>query len=216
MSQEQQVQALEASLLARAAALAQEQLRNAGAAREHIRAQSQEKLREMEERAVAAARVAAEKHWQRSVQAAQLRMQGDLDRLRWNLVQAVLTQAKERFEAFTGDQDAYRRWFQALLATAGAVFPDGPLVVSVAAADEIRLAPQWAALCAEALPGRTAALVSEDGLDGGGFVVESENRRLRLDQTLEGRAQRLEPELHRAIMERLFASVPDMGALLRG
>lgn len=216
MSQERQVQELEASLLARAAALAQEQLRNAEAAREHIRAQSREKLRAMEERAVAAAKVAAEKQWQRSLQAAQLRLQGDLDRLRWNLVQTVLAQAKEHFSASIGDHDAYRHWVQKQLAAAASAFPDGPLVVRVCAADEKRLGPHWATLCAEALPGRRAMLASEDGLDGGGFVVESEDRRLRLDQTLEGRVQRLEPELHRAIMERLFASIPDMGALLHG
>jgi V/A-type H+/Na+-transporting ATPase subunit E len=216
MTQEQQVQSLEASLLARATALAQEQVRNAEAAREHIRAQSREKLQAMEERAVAAARLAAEKQWQRSVQAAQLRLQADLDRLRWNLVQAVLTQAKERFAAALCGQDDYRRWVQERLAPAGGAFPEGALVVRVSAADEKRLGPHWAQLCARALPGRKATLASEDGLGGGGFVVESEDRRVRLDQTLEGRVQRLEPELHRAIMERLFASIPDMGALLHG
>jgi hypothetical protein len=39
---------------------------------------------------------------------------------------------------------------------------------------------------------------------------------MRLDETLEGRMERLQPDLHRAIMEHLFASVPDMGALFRG
>jgi vacuolar-type H+-ATPase subunit E/Vma4 len=50
----------------------------------------------------------------------------------------------------------------------------------------------------------------------GGFIIETENRRMRLDETLDGRMERLQAELHRAIMEHLFASVPDMGALFRG
>jgi V/A-type H+-transporting ATPase subunit E len=215
MSREAQVSELEAALLARARTLADEHLRAAKAARERIVAQSAEKLRLKEEKEVLAAKQLAEKQYRRKVQAAEIRLQGELDRLRWNLVQAVLEQVRERFAAMTQDEAQYATWLAGKLAESAPALP-GRLLLCLSAVDRQRLAARLPELLAAALPGREVRPAEEPCQTGGGFVVETEDRRMRIDQTLEGRMERLQGELHRAIMEHLFASVPDMGALFRG
>jgi V/A-type H+-transporting ATPase subunit E len=215
MTQEAQVHELESALLARAKVLAEEHMRSARAARERIVAQYNDKLRLREEKEVLAAKNAAEKQFRRTVQAAEIRFQSELDRLRWNLVQAVLEQVRERFVAMTRDEAEYLSWMGLHLAAAGQALP-GDLMLSLNASDRQRLEPKCARLCAEALPGRRVTLSGETYPTAGGFVIETEDRRMRIDQTLEGRMERLQTEMHRAIMEHLFASVPDMGALFRG
>jgi V/A-type H+-transporting ATPase subunit E len=215
MTQEAQVHELEQALLSRARTLAEEHQRAARAARERIVAQYNDKLRLREEKEVLAAKNAAEKQFRRTVQAAEIRFQSDLDRLRWNLVQAVLEQVKERFVAMTRDEPEYLEWIKQHLTAAGEALP-GNLVLSLNASDLQRLEPKCAQLCAEALPGRKVGLSGATYPTAGGFVIETEDRRMRIDQTLEGRMERQQTELHRAVMEHLFASVPDMGALFRG
>jgi V/A-type H+/Na+-transporting ATPase subunit E len=215
MTQEAQVQELEAALLARAKSLADEHLRSAKAARERIVAQYNENLRLREEKEVLAAKQLAEKQYRRRVQAAEIRMQSELDRLRWNLVQAVVEQVKERFIAMCGNEAEYLTWLGQRLAEAGPALP-GNLLVCLNATDQKRLQPHWVRLCGAALPGRRVEIAGETCAAAGGFIIETEDRRMRVDETLDGRMERLLPELHRAIMEHLFASVPDMGALFRG
>lgn len=215
MTQEAQVHELESALLSRAKTLADEHLRSARAARERIVAQYNEKLRLREEKEVLAAKQSAEKQYRRTVQAAEIRLQSELDRLRWNLVQAVLEQVRERFIAMTRDETEYLAWMKRHLSDAGPALP-GSLVLSLNATDLQRLEPKCEQLCSEALPGRKVSMSGATYPTAGGFVIETEDRRMRLDQTLEGRMERLQSELHREIMEHLFASVPDMGALFRG
>lgn len=216
MTQEAQVHELETALLARARSLAEAHMRNARAARERIVAQCNDRLRLREEKEVLAAKNLAEKQYRRKVQAAEIRQQGALDRLRWNLVQSVVEQVKARFVAMTADNAEYLAWLAKHLAAAGAALPAGRLQVSLNADDEKRLKPVWERLCGDALPGREVILAGEPCHTAGGFIIETEDRRMRLDETLEGRMERLQSDLHRAIMEHLFASVPDMGALFRG
>jgi V/A-type H+-transporting ATPase subunit E len=215
MTQEAQVRELESALLARAKSLAEEHVRAAKAARERIVAQYNDKLRLREEKEVLAAKQMSEKQYKRKVQAAEIRAQGELDRLRWNLVQAVMDQVKQRFVAMTRNDEEYLAWLRTHLATAGEALA-GDLLVCLNATDQKRLEPRLAELFRQALPGRRVSLATDTCSASGGFVVETENRRMRVDETLEGRMERLQNEMHRAIMEHLFASVPDMGALLRG
>jgi V/A-type H+-transporting ATPase subunit E len=50
----------------------------------------------------------------------------------------------------------------------------------------------------------------------GGARVECGDQSIRVDNTFEGRAERLQDELHRVVLERLFASVTDNGGLING
>ena len=90
MSPDDQVAALEKAILERARSLAGEHLQQASRARERIMEDSAERMRLLEEKEILVAKAKAEREYRRRVQASEIRMQSELDRLRWGLVQSVL------------------------------------------------------------------------------------------------------------------------------
>lgn len=216
MEADAQVTQLEQALLAQAETLAREQLQNAEATRTRILAESAEKLKLAEEREVLAAKVEAERRVRRQVQAAETRLAGELDRLRWALTEATLAGVKRAFRELVQDDARYHAVLETWLATAAQSLPTGDLVAEVRGEDEHRLAPHWAALAARAAPGRTVTLTAHGQPSEGGIRVRRADGRAQLDQTFEARQARLAEALARVAMERLFASTPDLGTLVHG
>lgn len=216
METDAQVSQLEQALMQQAESLAREQLQNAEAARVRILAESAEKLKLAGEREVLAAKVEAERQVRRQSQAAETRLAGELDRLRWALTEATLCGVKTAFRQLVQDEPRYLAVLEAWLAAAAHALPAGDLVAEVRPEDEKRLVPSWAAMTARAAPGRTVALASHGRPSEGGMRVRLADNRAQLDQTFEARQTRLADDLARVAMERLFASAPDLGALAHG
>lgn len=215
MNQDEQARELINSLFARARSLAHEHLSNAQNARSRIVSEANDRLRLKEEREILSAKALAERTFQRRVQAAEVRLQGEIDRLRWTLVQGVVGEARARFIAFAAEDGPYREWVSRRMREAAARLPEGRLVARMNAEDRARIAHAWGSVV-DAAPGRTVALSPESLGVAAGFMLYTEDGRIRVDETLEGRLERLEAELHRTVMQHLFASVPDMGALFHG
>jgi V/A-type H+-transporting ATPase subunit E len=216
MEADSQVSQLEQALLQQAETLAREQLQNAESARARILAESAEKLKLAEEREILAAKVEAERLVRRQTQAAETRLAAELDRLRWALTEATLAEVKIAFRKLVQDEARYLAVLEAWLAAAAQALPPGDLVAEVRPEDEKRLAPRWAEMTARAAPGRSVTLAAQ-GIPGeGGIRVGLTDNRARLDQTFEARQMRLADELARVAMERLFASAPDLGAMIHG
>lgn len=216
MEADTQVTQLEQALLQQAESLAREQLQNAEAARARILAESAEKLKLAEQREILAAKVEAERLVRRQTQAAETRLAGELDRLRWALTEATLAGVKTAFRERVQDTPRYLQVLEAWLAAAARALPPGDLVAEVRPEDERRLAPGWAELAARAAPGRTVTLASHGQPSEGGIRVRLADDRARVDQTFEARQARLADALARVAMERLFASAPDLGTLIHG
>lgn len=216
MGADTQVTQLEQALLQQAESLAREQLQNAEAARARILAESAEKLKLAEQREILAAKVEAERLVRRQTQAAETRLAGELDRLRWALTEATLAGVKTAFRERVQDTPRYLQVLEAWLAAAARALPPGDLVAEVRPEDERRLAPGWAELAARAAPGRTVTLASHGQPSEGGIRVRLADDRARVDQTFEARQARLADALARVAMERLFASAPDLGTLIHG
>jgi V/A-type H+-transporting ATPase subunit E len=216
MEADAQVAQLELALLQQAETLAREQLQNAESARGRILAESAEKLRLAKEREILTARVEAERWVRRHSQAAETRMAAELDRLRWALTEAALAEVKTAFAALVRDEARYLAVLESWLAAAAQALPPGDLVAEVRPDDEKRLAPRWYEMAARAAPGRTVTLSLLGQPSEGGLRVRLVDARAQLDQTFEARQARLADELARVAMERLFASAPDLGMLIRG
>lgn len=216
MESDAQVSQLEQALMQQAESLAREALQNAEAARLRILAESAEKLRLAEEREVLAAKIEAERRVRRQSQAAETRLAGELDRLRWALTEATLAGVKTAFRQLMQDEPRYLAVLETWLAAAAHALPAGDLVAEVRPEDEKRLAPLWAGMTARAAPGRAVALSSHSQPSEGGMRVRLADNRAQLDQTFEARQARLADDLARVAMERLFASTPDLGALTHG
>lgn len=212
-----QVTELESAILQRANRLAVEFRQRAERSRDNILREASDRLRLHEEREVLLAKAMAERAYRRQVQANELRLRAQMDQVRWNLAKEVQERLLDRAAAFTKDADPYLPALARLLAAAAAEFPaDVELVAEVSAEDRQRLAPQWPEFVEEAVPGRPIALGAEPVHCTGGVVVRTPDNRIRVDNTFEGRMQRLETRIYQTIVERLFPGQADVKSLTIG
>ena len=216
MNADEQVGALEQAIRERAQALADEHLAQAERARQRIHRDSEERLRLLEERETLLAQSRAEREYRRRVQAAEIRMQAELDRLRWGLVEGVMDGLRQRLEDLRRDDDRYLPLFRAYLAEAAAALERDELEARVSDQDHARIRKHWEDIVAEAAGGKDIVLSDEPCACGGGVLVRSRDGRISVDNTFEGRMERMRDELHRVALERLFPAAGHMGALFNG
>jgi V/A-type H+-transporting ATPase subunit E len=216
MNAEVQVKALETALLARARELMREHLEKAEGEKARILREVAQELRGAEEREILRAKMDADRLMRRRVQAAEIRMQGELDRLRWTLVQAIVGDVRARLARLAADDPAYGSILGALLAAAAERLEGHALVAELNARDRERYAARWEQLAAEAVPGKHIALGAAVHAASGGVIVRTPNNHVRIDNTFDGRLDRLADAVHAAVLERLFAAVPHMETLFHG
>lgn len=205
MSDTQQIGDLEAALLARAENLAAEYRERGRSSAERIAEEAQARLHLREEKEVLAAKAEAERLYGRQVQAAEIRLQGELDRLRWTLVSATLAGLDAQLDALVKDAPRYRGVLQGLLRQGVEALDAEGLVAHLNARDYRRFAADWEALVSEAVPGCKLALDEEPMPGSGGLLVRTADNRVRVDNSFEGRRARLAENLQEEVLERLFA-----------
>ncbi len=216
MSPDDQVAALEKAILERARSLAEEHFKQANRARERIMEDSAERLRLLEEKEILVAKAKAEREYRRRVQAAEIRMQAELDRLRWGLVQSVLDTLNARLGEISADEAQYLPLFKQLLTEAASSIEREELVALVGDADHRRLSETWQEIAGQAVPNKKVELSAEICPCSGGVLLKSKDDRISVDNTFEGRLERTQGELHRVVLERLFPAAQQMGSLFSG
>lgn len=199
-----QLQSLEQAIMARAKELAQEFSDKAKRQRDNILRDTAERLHLAEEREVLVSKAEAERHFRRVTQASELKMQSRLDQLRWEMVQTVQARLGESMAQLVGDRTAYRAWLLEMLRDAVSHLPDGDLTAEVNATDLGWLGDEWAALKEEAAPGRSITLADQPTWGSGGIKVRTSDRRAQVDNRFEGRLERFEASIQRAILQQLF------------
>ena len=199
-----QLENLEQAIMARAQHLAREFQVKAERQRDHILRDAAEKLHNAEEREVLAAKAEAERLFRRVTQASELKLQGRLDRLRWELVQTVQGRLQERMLALRADRAGYREWLATMIAEAAELLPQGELTAEVNTEDLAWLAPEWPALVAAAAPGRDIRLADQPTWGSGGVRLRTTDNRAQVDNRFEGRMARLEAGIQRVILRQLF------------
>jgi V/A-type H+-transporting ATPase subunit E len=211
-----QVQELEQAILARAERLATEYRERAQRSRDSILRDAAERLRLREQREESIAKALGERTFRQQVQANELKMQSHLDRVRWNLVTDVQQRLRGRFERFREDETAYLETLKRYLAEAAAEIESDTLIVRVNAKDRQRLAADWKAIAEATAPSKTLTLAPDPIPSLGGVLVESADDRIRVDNTFEGRALRLQGQIQQTILERLLPSGFDTGNVFGG
>lgn len=205
MNEARDIAGLEAALLAQAERLAAETIARGEDGRKAVLRDEQTRLDAREDRITRDAKAAADRLFRQHVQAAELRLAGDIDRLRWNLIENVLAGLPERLDALAADTGTYEPLLETFLGGAAAELDAAELVATFNARDTERLRERWAEIAARAAPGRNLELDPEPGAFGGGVRVADRDRRVCVDATFEGRIVRFRDELAEAISERLFA-----------
>ena len=211
-----QVDDLERAILARAERLAAEFRERANRGRDSILREAAERLRLRESREEGIARSLGERTFRQRVQASELKMQSHLDLLRWNLVQDVEGRLKGRMQAFMQDESAYFHWLVDLIAEGAARMERKSLNVSVNAHDHQRLFARWDSVLERLPKGHTAVLLDEHIDTLAGCLLASEDGRIRVDQTFEGRLARLRARIQQVILERLLPGGIDTGNIFPG
>lgn len=203
MSEADQIGDLETALVDRANKLAAEYVANGREEHARLLAEAAQRLRADEERQLAAAKAQAERVYQQEVQAAELGLRAELDRLRLELVTKVLADLPQRLEELAADEKRYLPLLRAWLREGAAAIEHTELVVQLNARDLQRLKKGWDSLAKAAAPGKHLVLAAEPIACSGGVLIESADRNIRIDHTFEGRRERLGDELQNAIAEQL-------------
>lgn len=201
--------------MARAQQLADQFAEQAQRTHDALLRDASERVRQREQREEAIARALGERHYRQRVQAAELKLQSNVDRVRWNLVRAVESRLEERMRALREDADAYAGYLRGLLREGAAQLGAGDLLVR---ADQVDHAVVEA-LLAELGPGLSGSRLALDPAPlhtVAGVLLLSADGRVRVDQTFEGRLTRLRPQLQQVILERLFPVSAEPGNLLNG
>jgi len=200
-----QVNELETAILARANRLASEYRERAEHSRNNILRNASERLHLREEREVLVAKARAERAYRRMVQADELKLHKEMDHLRWNLVESVTERLAERMRLFTQhEREQYQALLQALLVTGAQAIERNSLVAEVSRQDLEWLQPIWNDFAKAASPGKAIQLAADPIDTLGGILIHSDDNRIRVDNTFEGRIDRLESRLHQIIIERLL------------
>lgn len=196
-----QAAGLELALLAHAHKLAEEYLADAHKRQQQITADSNTQLRAQEERAGLSAKAHAERIYQQRIQAADLELRAGLEHVRWNLVAAVLDALPGRLAELAQDESRYLPVLETWLRAGVRTIERDELVVRVNRRDLERLSRDWPRLLGAVAAGKTVRL-SEETLDcTGGVLVAGADGRIRLDNTFEGRMERLDEALQRAVAQ---------------
>jgi len=207
---------LQNALAARAKALADQYLLRAKRDRDLLLVEAGERRKLSEEREQVSARNNAERAYRQQVQAEELKLRADMDRLRWVHVQAVMDDLGERVNELVKNEEKYLPLLRELIITAARCIEADALVVQLNTHDYAKLHSDWEKFIGAGVAGKSLTLSAESNERSGGAIVTSANNTIRVDNTFEGRIARFEEELGQAIIERLFAQATPMGAIFNG
>lgn len=216
MNADVDVQNLEAALLERAQHLADEALELGRQSRDRILREENERLQLREEREVLVAKSLAERSYRQREQASELKVQEQLDRVRWSLVQEALERVRTGLRNLADNREQYEPVLRQMIREAITAIGQYELVVELNQRDRQWLEPSWDAFCA-ALKTDKRLLLSEHCHDRmGGARIHSLDDSIQVDNTFEGRIERFQDHLHEVIIERMFGKAMEMDELIHG
>lgn len=217
MSESDQVKALQQAILERAQKLAEEHIKQGQMTRSRILQDAREKIKLMEQKELLSAKLQSEREYQRQVQASELRIQAELDRNRWGLVQSILDKVIRELAKLPDDDQRYRVNFENLLRQGVEKIGLPRLVATLNSQDMSRFADDWEATvkkcCGEGLE---IKINPEASQCSGGVKLVSEAGDVMIDNTFEGIIARRDEALQRIIFERLFSTISGGGKSFDG
>lgn len=209
-----QVRALQDAIIKRAHELTEEHINQGQMTRNRIMEDARAKVKLMEQKELLAAKDNAERSYQRRVQASEIKLQAELDRNRWGLVQSVMHNVNKQVAEITRDSDAYDPVFMHLLEKGVEAMGQSKLIAMVNHNDGQKYAPHWAKMTSHI---DVSIELSGQYCDcSGGVKLLSVGADMMVDNTFEGIIARRQDELMQIIFERLFARVPSMGVTTHG
>jgi V/A-type H+/Na+-transporting ATPase subunit E len=198
------VEQLEQAILKRAQDLANSHLVAAQQQKARIVAESTKRQQLRENHETDIAKAAAEQQYRRNVQASEIKMQAELDELRWTLIQSVISDLHKSLQQLLQQQDAYLSLLMHYLGLAAHSLQTTEVVVEVNAHDHEWLAPQWQQIVKTCQVKQSCHLIYSTDNFTGGMLVHDLQDKVRIDYTFEGLLERFEMRLCQAVNQYLF------------
>lgn len=209
-----QVKALQQAIIQRARELAEEHINQGKLVRSKIMQDARDKVQVMEQKELLAAKDHADREYNRLVQASELRMQAELDRNRWGLVQSVMGTVAQQVADLSEQRDVYEPILYRLLEKGVEDIKMPSLVARINSRDHPFMEKKWQ----QFVSGLDAeiTLSPEHCKCTGGVRLYSEDGDAMVDNTFEGIIKRREDELMRLVFERLFSQLLAVGVSSHG
>ncbi len=215
--EQKQVVALQQAILQRAEQFAEEHVQQGSMTRNKIISDIREKIKLMEQKELLSAKVKADREYHRQVQARELRIQAELDRNRWGLVQTVMRNVVDELNRVHKNHQQYLLIFKKLLKQGAASMGRNPMLAHINSDDLALFSEQWDQLVQDCCGTEFDIKLSNQVCEcSGGLKLVSLSGDVMVDYTFEGIVTRREEELRRLIFERLFSTVSTMGAVFSG
>lgn len=212
--QSNQVKDLQNAIIERAHELAEEHLKQGRMTAHRIIQDARDKVRLMEKKELLLAKDNAEREYQRRVQANELRLQAELDRNRWGLVQSVMDAVSRQVAVFSENQQTYKPVLLRLLHKGAEAINSTHLVARINHRDYQQYSDQWPELVSDL---KAEVSLSTENCDcSGGVQLYSDDGSIMVDNTFEGIMLRRQDELMRVVFERLFSQLQSLGVSTHG
>lgn len=208
-----QIEKLEQAILQRAQTLADNHLSSAEQQRQKIMADSAKRLRYREEQATNEAKTAAEQEYHRLVQASEVKMQAELDQVRWSLMQSAMNALREKLLAVAQQPEQYLIVLKQYLQQAANIIEANELEVLVNQNDHDLLSEQWSDFIEECAINKPCHLSAEKQPFLGGVLVRSQDNRIQVDNTFDGIIERLLDDIYQEMNTQLFATASPIRGL---
>lgn len=216
-TESEQVKALQQAILERAEELAAEHISQGELTRGKIIEDARAKVKLMEQKELLAARLQADREYHRQVQANELRIQAELDRNRWGLVQSLIDKISRQLIELHRDEAAYRPVFESLLQDGVSNLGQQQLVATLGNDDLARFHDDWAAIVKNCCGDKVEVKLSPEACQcSGGLRLTSRQGDMMVDNTFEGIMSRREEALQQLIFERLFSTMSTQGTVFDG
>lgn len=207
MSEQDDAQALEDSLLKRAKLLAEEERQLAEHECQRLLESARLRLEQRRQQIEAQARQQAERHYRQQVQRAELAQISKLEQLRWTLVESVYASLADELRQLAERPADYRALLVALLHEGCQAIEGEQLVAQLNNRDLSHYQAEWPQLLTEAGCDKTVTLSDDKCECSGGVLLYNVTNDIRYDNTFEGRLARLRPVLQQTIGEHLFSGI---------
>ncbi|MDY6991178.1 MAG: V-type ATP synthase subunit E family protein [Pseudomonadota bacterium] len=202
----QDIEQLATAIQQRAKSLADSHLTQAQQQRDNILEEAHNRLQQREQQEVQRAKTAGERLYRQQVQASEIKMQTELDQLRWQLVEDIMAQLRQQLTQLTQAPERYLDLLTHYFLKAVALFEDSELVAEVNEQDYQWLKDQWDELVKDKLSEKNCTLAVSEQPCSGGILVHNQMNRIRIDNTFEGLISRLEQQIYQTITTQLLAS----------
>jgi V/A-type H+-transporting ATPase subunit E len=201
-----QIENLEQAILQRAQTLADSHLSSAEQQRQKIMTDSAKRLHRREEQATEEAKTTAEQEYRRLVQASEIKMQAELDKMRWSLIQSTMTALHEQLQKVAQQPEQYLPVLKQYLQQAANSIEAEELEVLVNQQDYDLLAAQWSDFIEQCGIKKSCTLSAEKQAFLGGILVRSRDNRIQVDNSFDGIIERLLDEIYQEMNSQLFAT----------